>query len=370
MSSGPLSGYTIGVTADRRADEQMRLLAGRGAQCLHGPVIKTHPVDTDDAIREATESVIEQPPDLLVLTTGLGVRSWLEAADALQLGEALTDVLHRTELYARGPKANGALVTAGFDVAWTAPRARYDDVLEAFAARGVQGARVAVQLDGAGASELCGRIASLGATVVAIPVYRWSLPEDTGSAERLIRAAVERRVDAVTFTAQPAVENFFEIAGHMGALDALDEAIHSDVVMVCVGPVCALGFQKHGYDPPLVPERHRLGAMVQLVAAHFAERGRDITLGGEEVRVQGRMVRVDGADPVWLSDRERALLSVLLEKPGAVVSKRALLRRVWHGAESDEHIVEVTVGRLRQRLGSAAPGIETVVRRGYRASDS
>ncbi len=29
-----------------------------------------------------------------------------------------------------GPKANGALVTAGFDVAWTAPRARYDDITD------------------------------------------------------------------------------------------------------------------------------------------------------------------------------------------------------------------------------------------------
>ena len=85
MPPGPLSGFEIGITADRRADEQIRLLTGRGAECLHGPVIKTHPFDSDEDLREATESVISAPPDLLVATTGVGVRSWLEAADALHL---------------------------------------------------------------------------------------------------------------------------------------------------------------------------------------------------------------------------------------------------------------------------------------------
>ena len=46
--------------------------------------------------------------------------------------------------------------------------------------------------------------------------------------------------------------------------------------------------------------------------------------------------------------------------PGAVVSKRALLRRVWGPGENDEHVVEVTMARLRQRLGVAGAGIETV----------
>lgn len=367
--TAPLTGYTIGVTADRRSDEQIKLLAGRGAECMHGPVIKTHPVDGDDAMREATEAIADDPPDIVVLTTGLGVRSWLEAADALHLGERLRDVLDGADLYARGPKANGALVTAGFDVAWTAPRARYDDIVEALEQRDVRGADVAVQLDGAGAADLCERIEGLGATVVRIPVYRWSLPADTSAAERLIRATVDRRVDAVTFTARPAVENFFEIATHLGVLDDLDEALHTDVVPVCVGPVCATGFTDVGHEAPLVPDRHRLGAMVQLVATHFAQQGRELRLGGEPVRIQGRTVHVNGAEPVSLTDREGAVLFALLERPGVVLSKRELLRRVWSSGETDEHLVEVTVARLRQRLGSAAGGIETVIRRGYRASE-
>src|SRR4029079_12827743 len=38
----PLAGFTIGVTADRRADEQIQLLERKGATVLHGPTITTH----------------------------------------------------------------------------------------------------------------------------------------------------------------------------------------------------------------------------------------------------------------------------------------------------------------------------------------
>ncbi|MEL6984626.1 MAG: helix-turn-helix domain-containing protein, partial [Actinomycetota bacterium] len=69
-----------------------------------------------------------------------------------------------------------------------------------------------------------------------------------------------------------------------------------------------------------------------------------------------------------LTWRERQILEVLLEGDGAVVSKERLLRSVWSGTESDPHVVEVTVGRLRRRLGPAGAGIETVIRRGYRVS--
>jgi len=112
----------------------------------------------------------------------------------------------------------------------------------------------------------------------------------------------------------------------------------------------------------------RLGAMVRTFAADFAGRQRALTLGGCQVTLQGRMARVDEGEPVWLSDREREVLAVLADRPGVVVSKAELLRRVW-ADETDEHVVEVTVGRLRQRLAGAGAGIETVVRRGYRLSE-
>jgi len=172
----------------------------------------------------------------------------------------------------------------------------------------------------------------------------------------------------LTFTAKPAVENFLEIAGFLGLAEEVADALATDVVAFCVGPVCATGFTDDDITTPLVPEKHRLGAMVQQIARHFATRGKDVELAGARVRLQGRLMVFEDCGRAWLTDRERSILDVLLERPGVVRSKHELLQRVWHGAESDEHLVEVTIARLRQRLGTASDGIETVIRRGYRAS--
>jgi uroporphyrinogen-III synthase len=367
VTFGPLAGFTIGVTADRRSDEQIRLLSGRGATCIHGPAIKTHPLGSDRDLRRATVALIEQPAEIVVLATGIGVRGWLEAAEVMHLADDLRLTLDRAELVTRGPKAVGALVTAGFEVAWNAPNARYDDIVEMLAQRGVAGARVAVQLDGAAESDVCRRIAGLGADVLPVPVYRWSSPPDREPVERLIAATCDGRIDGLTFTARPAVENFLAIAREIDRFEDLSEAL-AETACFCVGPVCASGFTAAGLDLPAFPQRTRLGVMVQQLTSHFAAEARELPIGGVPVRVQGRQVRVGLEDPVVLSDRERSLLEVLLEQIGVVRSKQELLRRVWGLGESDTHVVEVTVGRLRSRLGPAGPGVETVIRRGYRLS--
>jgi two-component system copper resistance phosphate regulon response regulator CusR len=69
--------------------------------------------------------------------------------------------------------------------------------------------------------------------------------------------------------------------------------------------------------------------------------------------------------PVELSAREFAVLEAFLHEPATVLSRPALLSRVW-GLEFDPHsnVVEVYIRTLRKKLG--ADRIETVKGRGYR----
>jgi len=90
---GALGGFTVGITADRRADEQAELLERRGAKVVHGPTIRTLPLADDDSLRATTLAVIERPPDVVVLTTGIGTRSWFAAAESRGLGDQLLESL-------------------------------------------------------------------------------------------------------------------------------------------------------------------------------------------------------------------------------------------------------------------------------------
>ena len=62
-----LAGYTLGVTADRRADEQISLLEGRGAKCIHGPTIRTHPLRPEAEIKAVTDRFLADPPSLSLI---------------------------------------------------------------------------------------------------------------------------------------------------------------------------------------------------------------------------------------------------------------------------------------------------------------
>ena len=80
-------------------------------------------------------------------------------------------------------------------------------------------------------------------------------------------------------------------------------------------------------------------------------------------------VSVD-TEAVRLTRREFDLLRHLVENKNRVLSRDRLLERVW-GYERivDTRSVDVHVGRLRAKLGSAGRQIETVVGLGYRFVD-
>lgn len=375
MTLGSLSGFTIAVTADRRSDEQASLIARRGGEVVHGPVIKTLPLGDEGGTRAATEALITQPPDVVVLSTALGVRSWFSAAAGMGLEEELFEALAPAEVVARGRKAVGAIVSTGLTEAVPSSSPTYAAIVEAFTHRtpvhaSGRALRVAVQLDGEDSAGLHEQLADLGFDVVPVPVYRWSLPDDLAPAERVVGAVADGRVDAVTFTSAHAVTNFATIASSLGVADRVRAACGPGrVAVVCVGPVTAARAARLGLGGRIEPAQPRLGAMVARMAAVFDGRALELSLDEVPIRLQGNLVRVGDGEPVALSERERSVLEVLSERQGAVISKQALLQRVWQD-ESDEHAVEVTVGRLRRRLGPAGASIETVMRRGYRLAAS
>src|ERR1700738_1603903 len=76
-----------------------------------------------------------------------------------------------------------------------------------------------------------------------------------------------------------------------------------------------------------------------------------------------------GAEPLTLGRRAIALLRALVERPGAVVAKDALIEAAWPRQAVEESNLTVQIAALRRALGEAPGGdrwIETMPRRGYR----
>ena len=365
----PLEGFVVGVTADRRADEQADLLVRRGARVLHGPVIRTLPLGPDDDLRDATAHVIERRPDYVIANTGIGVRGWVTAAAAWGWDETLTAALGTARVLARGPKAAGALHALGVEVWWRAPRESLSEVVDRLLAEPLAGRTVAFQLHGGDTPEVTEAIRAAGARVIEVPVYRWQLPDDRAAPYALIERVCNGDVDAVTFTTGPAVENFLELAREQDREAAAREALNARVVAAVIGPYCANVARDLGLDAVVEPVASRLGSMVRALTDRLAGERIVVRTRNQTMVVQGRAVEVHDAQErvMWLTTRERRLLDCLLRRRGAVATRAELGRAVW-GPSTDDHVLDVTVGRLRRRLGAAGELVETVPKRGYRVA--
>ena len=364
----PLTGFTIGITGDRRADEQAELLQRRGATVLHGPMIETRALADSPELQRACESLLETPPDVLIATTGVGIRSWMEAADGLGLGAPLRHMLAEVEVLARSPKAAGALLTAGLPLHWQATGERAQDVVDHLASRDLAGVRIAVQRDGAEQPVMAETLAQRGANVVDVPIYRWVFPRDTAPAHRLLDALVDRQLDAITVTSSPALANLYALASQRPDTAAVHAALATEVLVASVGPVCTASAQAAGISRIVQPDRFRLGSMVKELADALVATAWRLETGPITLQVQGGLIRVtdtSGEHQVRLPRREQQLLARLANAAGSVVSKAELGRDVW-GPDVDLHVVEVTIGRLRANLATASGAVVTVPRRGYR----
>jgi uroporphyrinogen-III synthase len=366
MTELALAGLTIGVTADRRAAEQAQMLEQRGAKVIHGPVLQTAPVEDESQARAVTTALLERPPDVVVANTAVGIRTWLSMADAWGVSDRLIGVLAQAYLAARGPKAAGALLAVGIDIDWRAPSSVLAEVVEHLCVRGVAGQRVAVQRDGGSDDDaFAAALRAAGADVVEIATYRWTLPKDPAPALRLVDAACTARVDALTFTAAPAVHNLFDLAAGAGVEDGLRAALNGPVLAMCVGPVCLAAAAERGVVAAKEPELPRLGGMVKSLADELEGRRRTFDVAGTPAVMQGSLVSAGGTG-VSLPTRERAVFDVLSRRPGVVVPRRILLAEVWGTPQADPHALEVTVGRLRRRLAPTGLRVEAVLRRGYK----
>lgn len=91
-----------------------------------------------------------------------------------------------------------------------------------------------------------------------------------------------------------------------------------------------------------------------------------LRLGGIALDPSTFQVRVDGAD-VSLTRKEFELLRLFLSRPGQVFSRDMLLSRIWgYDYDGESRTVDVHIRSLRQKLGAAGEGIETVRGVGYR----
>jgi len=360
--AGPLTGYTIGITAVRRRREFGTALERRGARVVYAPAMATVAPAEDPVLLDATKRCIATPIDVVVATTAVGLRGWLAAAGAWGISDALRDQLASAQLLTRGPKVRAAIRVAGLRVDFSPESESISELIDHLVRMDLTGKRVAVQVHGEPLPDLLAALRHTGADVLEVPVFGWRPPEDPAPLEQLVAAVATDAVDAVAFTSAPASAGFLRAAAESDRAEDVLASLQTRVVTACVGPVTAAPFQAAGVAV-VMPAKSRLASLVREIADQVpARRGLVLTAAGHRVEIRGHAAVVDGA-VVTPGPASMAVLKALAARPGRVLTRATLLDALPD--ERDERAVDRAITRLSSMLTDSRI-VQDIAGHGYR----
>jgi len=357
-----LTGTRVLVTAQRRASDLALALARRGAEVDVASTLGVQAHIDEDTLLAHTRDLIRTPADVVVITTGIGFRGWLETAETAGVGDELLESLSTSRLVARGPKARGALQAAGLRPDWVAESETSREIAEFLVTDGIAGQRIAVQHHGAGDDGLNKALTGAGATVTGLVIYTWGPPPDPEAVAQSVVDTAAGLYDAVLFTSAPGAVAWLDAVRSAGVWDDVTTLAESGRLLVAaVGPVTAEPLRHARFDP-LIPDRGRLGALVRAVIVHLGDEDLGIDTTAGRLRVHATSATLDH-ERVQLSPSALSVLRLLASDPGVVFSREAVLTAL-PGDSTATHAAEVAVARLREAVGDSSL-IRTVVKRGY-----
>ena len=114
------------------------------------------------------------------------------------------------------------------------------------------------------------RLTSLGAAVKSVVAYRTITPN---GAAKQARAALERGVDATTFTSSSTVRNLLKM------LDGDRRGLECSTI-ACIGPATADTARELGLRVDMVAETHNVQGLVDALVAHFSGKQQEMKGNG------------------------------------------------------------------------------------------
>ena len=275
MTTGTFGGLCVLALESRRAREIAKLITNLGGVAIVAPSVKEVPLESDQEALEFARKLAAGQVDMVVFTTGVGVKALASAVETVCSREQLSRQLNEVVIVARGPKPAAALRELGVRVSIPVPEpntwrdllAILDQNRDTFP---VAGRRVVVQEYGVTNPELSAGFEERGAVLTAVKVYHWALPDDLSPLENAVESVISREVHVLLVTSSVQIRHLFQVAENMGKQVALHEAL-TDVVITSIGPLTSEELRTRGLNVDLECTHPKMGFLVQEAAEKSAE---------------------------------------------------------------------------------------------------
>ena len=260
-----LANIRVVIPEHRYPEQLTKLLEREGATVISCPLVRETPLEESEGPRRFIELCETTVVDYVVFFTGVGVDLLFRAINR-------PDVLSRSKILARGPKAVAALKRAGVQIDMVADQPTSEGILQTLARHDLQGKSVLIQLYGEENPEICSALEAMGARVTAISLYRYSFASDHAAVDQLLKNVLAGDVDAICFTSAHQIRFLMDAAVADGRDGALRNRLRDGVVIVAIGEVTARALEAAGLNAQVIPQDPRMGPMVRALAEFFDQR--------------------------------------------------------------------------------------------------
>ncbi len=269
MATANFNGIRVLSLESRRAAEAGKLVRTYGGQPLTAPAMREIPISSDGPVIEFAEALIAGAFDLVIFTTGVGVRALIKTASEHIDQERVLNALRSVMIAARGPKSSSALREFGIPITLVAPepftwRVLVQAMEEKFGDN-LTGMNIAVQEYGTSNPELLTALAEKSISITRVPVYQWALPEDVQPLREAVIALAHGHVDLVLFMNAGQVAHLFLMAERMEYTDALYEGFRATVIG-SIGPSTTEGLSIYRLVPDFEPSQSKMGFLIKEIS--------------------------------------------------------------------------------------------------------
>lgn len=266
MPPNGFDGLTVVAFESRMVQEMIQLIQRYGGNPLVAPSLKEIPLESNAEALHFGERLLAGTLDMVMLLTGVGTRILVDVLQTRWPLTAITNALSQVILVARGPKPVNALKGFGLSPHVTVPEPNtWRDILQTLDAlhpNGLHGKTIAVQEYGMSNQDLINGLASRGAIVNPVPVYRWALPSDLSPLRHAIERIMNHEAHVALFTNAAQVDHVFQIAHERYDADRFGQAL-GRLVIASIGQITSERLREYGLSADLEPSHPKMGIFIK-----------------------------------------------------------------------------------------------------------
>jgi uroporphyrinogen decarboxylase len=261
------AGLRVAGFESRRAEEMAAMVARFGGLPSISPSMREVAEAKNPEAVDFAGHLMTGQIDVVVFMTGVGIRLLMtqldRQVDRKRFLESLSDVITIT----RGPKPTTALRELGLTPTHRTPEPNtWREVLAVFDGKVPPVNRTVALIEyGQTNTSLVAGLEARGATVRALKVYRWELPEDLGPLEANVRAIAAGQIDVALFTSSQQATNLLTIAGRMGLENQVRGGL-AQAVVGSIGPDTSETLRQHELTIDFEPDHSAMGHLVAAAA--------------------------------------------------------------------------------------------------------